>query len=1302
MPAALLSAGLRHAAAATGLAAGVWALTRLWRNPHAGRPLWGAVTVKLLCPPLLAVAVWAPAAQPAQTNRDRQGAARATPEPAAAPAAAPADPLPRRSRDRQGAARATPEPRETRPTRIEAAPPATAAPPSPAAAPVPPARTGPLPDGRGSGGFAAVLLTVWIAGTVFIWTLAAVRAWRFGRRVRRLPDAGESAQARLAAAAGSMNVPPPRLKVSGSVGPLAWAAPWRCGRLARPAVVVPAGLLDGLDGPAAEALLAHECAHLARRDELWRSAELLACGLWWWLPTAWLAAAAGRRCGELCCDAAVLARPAAPGAAPHPDPAGPYAAALLAAAEFRLARRGVSRSLAALPVPSPASGAGRPAFLKERFRMICQNTLPPRPGRRARWPLAAACCALAAVGVTAAQDEPPESPPDAAPRGPTVGAGSIPPATAMPRGTLRTIAGPGSVTDAASDDRAAVLATVTGDGRLLIRGREPGEIRVTYTRTDGTAGALVVRVADDARAPGRTLADVATAFNADAAAVGAAGGPVSAEEIRDRLRRSAPPTPDTPGEFRSYHDAVAAFLAGDPAAIRPRDVVVNDAADPPSVRFRYWIPTDEPGGFVNATEYLREGGDAVGLAFQDALAKWRRSGRPTAPTLAEAVAAFNADPARVEAAGSPITEEDVRESLWGDLAGSAIRGRADRDRTWTFAVGAYLNGNPRALHRFRLEPSGRDGGDVTLHYGGPSLDGDRASSVRRGGRRAVPGAVSAEEEPASPAEQETSPPGEEPVSAPAGLTFADAVAAFNAPSRRPAGERPLTAEELRAAIARDVKAADAAGSNPNEPNAVSRGAAEGLRKTLATGRLEPGALIVRLSEGGENPQTERIELRQRFDGEMVSTSVWKRNAPTDAPAGPTLAALAATYAAEFPNAPPVTVDDLRDRLGVLLEDAPTEPPVAGRVRNLLRDALATGRAPAGARLVPVSSSLRGVPTKTEVVLELNDAGGADGPEVTLFAVGPTLAEAIAAERKTRTHYRDERPVRPVTVPELEAAIRAALEPADGGARDEAAAALLRTVLETGRLPADSGLSLTRENGTAPEDVNLVLGGWRGGVLGVPVREDGLTPAVAARVRDALAAAAADDALPVETRLKLLRETAAPGSLTDAQTAWLFAALAETEAAGTAGPPDGVAPDEFWARLRERPGIILETMAALGVAAPDAAAARRLSFYVWVEYPGDAKASAEKVLKSTAATAAGLRTLLAAAALPVPAVREDGGEDRRDALADEHRGSTAALLDAVRQARPATDDAARVLLEAAASDDPAVRAAAVEALAAGGG
>ena len=496
-----------------------------------------------------------------------------------------------------------------------------------------------------------------------------------------------------------------------------------------------------------------------------------------------------------------------------------------------------------------------------------------------------------------------------------------------------------------------------------------------------------------------------------------------------------------------------------------------------------------------------------------------------------------------------------------------------------------------------------------LFDGGTWREGTRFAFV--GGLRGTNYEITLIVEPASEVESRVVVRGD-----PVGPTLAEAVAAFNAPSRKPAGERPLTVEELRAAMERDVEAADVAGTDPSEHDAVSREAAEGFRKALATGRLEPGALIVALSEGGEDPQTERIELRQRIDGEMAFTGVRERNAPTLAEA---VAAFNASFVTGGGNMfkRPLTEQELRAAMERSVR--PRETDRADRVATVadypelvdaVRTALATGRMPPNGRLIPYGRE---------------PDGGGEGYDIML------------------------------------------------------------------NLPLDG--------------INLPL----------PVRVGGITWAVRERVAAALAAAAADDDLPVETRLKLLRETAAPGSLTAEQTAWLFAALAETTgtlAVAEAEAEATLGNDAGRQDLTRQFNDILGTMAKFEVAAPDAATARILAGHVFPSARRDSGDSpAAKVLQNTAGTAAGLRVLLEAAAVPGPADEPVADEGQRGlrrmgvgppSPAERHRRATAALLNAVRAARPATDEAAQVLLEAAASEDAAVRAAAVEALAGAGG
>ena len=329
--------------------------------------------------------------------------------------------------------------------------------------------------------------------------------------------------------------------------------------------------------------------------------------------------------------------------------------------------------------------------------------------------------------------------------------------------------------------------------------------------------------------------------------------------------------------------------------------------------------------------------------------------------------------------------------------------------------------------------------------------------------------------------------------------------------------------------------------------------------------------------------------------------------------------------------------------------------------------------------------------------------------------GPTLAEAVATFNANFVTGGGQAVERPLTEEELRAAMERSVRPREGNRGGRVAEVAdypelveaVRTALATGRMPPNGQLSLYIEKldgGGERVDIGLSL------PLGLmnfplPVRVGGVTWAVRDRIAATLAAAAGDEALPVETRLKLLRESVEPGELTAEQTAWLFEAFAETATALAAAESPGRRTSQAEMRLGPQVGAILATMATLGVAAPDAAAARGLADFAvkdTTRLVGDADASAGKILRTTAATAAGLRTLLDAAALPGPAPQAANEEYRRETSADWHRRETEALLDAVRAARPTTDEAARVLLNAAGSDDPAVRAAAVEALAGAGG
>lgn len=73
-------------------------------------------------------------------------------------------------------------------------------------------------------------------------------------------------------------------------------------RVVRPLVVLPEGECDQLSDEELEALLLHEVAHVARRDNLWARLEALVGALFWFHPLLWVARAITRTERERACD----------------------------------------------------------------------------------------------------------------------------------------------------------------------------------------------------------------------------------------------------------------------------------------------------------------------------------------------------------------------------------------------------------------------------------------------------------------------------------------------------------------------------------------------------------------------------------------------------------------------------------------------------------------------------------------------------------------------------------------------------------------------------------------------------------------------------------------------------------------------------------------------------------------------------------------------------------------------------------------------------------------------------------------
>lgn len=245
--------------------------------------------------------------------------------------------------------------------------------PGPAAlAPIKAAPLGPLafdapPLPTASAGPSALQLAAWsLAG---LWALGSLvvlvrSAWRILRFHRLLLDASRPAPpalqelcARLARRLGLRRAPRVFLGAA-PLGPLLWA-------VGRPRIVLSARLAEELAPAELRLILAHELAHLRRRDHLVRWLEWLVGAAFWWNPVVWWARRRLRANEELCCDALVLS-------VFDPVPKR-YAGALLRVAEILAGP--------ALRPPALASGITSGGILERRLRMI----ISARPRARSRW-----------------------------------------------------------------------------------------------------------------------------------------------------------------------------------------------------------------------------------------------------------------------------------------------------------------------------------------------------------------------------------------------------------------------------------------------------------------------------------------------------------------------------------------------------------------------------------------------------------------------------------------------------------------------------------------------------------------------------------------------------------------------------------------------------------------------------------------------------------------------------------------------------------------------------------------------------
>jgi WD40 repeat protein/beta-lactamase regulating signal transducer with metallopeptidase domain len=342
----LVQVGLANAVCAAALAALALLIGRWCRRPAVLHTLWLLVLLKLVTPPIAPLPI---PVLPAE-------------ETAAAPAPTVAESLPAEITTYWIAETAAAPHQEVQPTS--------------AAVPIPPAAERPQPPERFQAAvghdipalpaartttsttpqappFDWVLFigVLWLGGAVVWFAWAGRYVWRFGRLLRcaRLAPAEVQLQAEVMAARFGFRRCPEVWVIPGLLSPMVWAV-WGV------RIYFPAGLLERLGEQGRGSLLAHELAHVCRRDHWMRWFEFVVLGLYWWYPLAWFARRRLQAHEEECCDAWVVS-------VSNPRV---YASAILDAVDF----------LAGAPLPALASGLGGSRLLKQRLVRIMTGGVP--------------------------------------------------------------------------------------------------------------------------------------------------------------------------------------------------------------------------------------------------------------------------------------------------------------------------------------------------------------------------------------------------------------------------------------------------------------------------------------------------------------------------------------------------------------------------------------------------------------------------------------------------------------------------------------------------------------------------------------------------------------------------------------------------------------------------------------------------------------------------------------------------------------------------------------------------------------
>lgn len=349
----------------------------------------------------------------------------------------------------------------------------------------PPETTGPaasaslLASGAAAGSWLAsnlglLLLGLWLVGSLVFFAASAQRIVRFGillrRSCRRAPDGMQRLAAVVAYELDMRTVPSVHVSAA-RLAPMTW---WSGGRVR---VVLPEALLTEVDDAQLRWILAHELAHIKRRDHFVRWLEWLASVAFWWNPVVWWARRNLRRDEEDACDTLVLehlqGRPRA------------YARTLLTVVEVIAAPDGTT--------PALATGLDAARSLEHRFTRIVSPARGHRTPRAIVVGSVTVALLLMTVGVNVGEATSPAS-------GPTDTPAATPTVAPAPAGLLvdgspaaAPAAQPSRESFGTADSTLQVSADVNEDGTFS---GTAGPDTVTGTAADetfkGYAGADII------------------------------------------------------------------------------------------------------------------------------------------------------------------------------------------------------------------------------------------------------------------------------------------------------------------------------------------------------------------------------------------------------------------------------------------------------------------------------------------------------------------------------------------------------------------------------------------------------------------------------------------------------------------------------------------------------------------------------------------------------------------------------------------------------------------------------------------